>query len=82
MVPAYGTLYGAISALVRSPILPTFPFPGGYRNFDQRDHSHTANSVSGLVSKIRYRIPFDQSDPSISNIPPTDSPKIRPGYDF
>jgi hypothetical protein len=28
-----------------------------------------------------YRIPFDQSELSISNIPPTDSPKVRPGRD-
>jgi hypothetical protein len=39
------------------------------------------NSVSGLVSKFWYRIPFDQSELSISKIPPTDSPKVRPGYD-
>ena len=30
------------------------------------------NSVSDLVSKIWYRIPFDQSDPSITKMPPTD----------
>jgi len=39
------------------------------------------NSVSGLVSKVWYRIPFDQSELSISKISPTDSPKVRPGYD-
>jgi len=39
------------------------------------------NSVSGLVSMIWYRIPFDQSELSISNIPPTDSPRARPGCD-
>ena len=33
------------------------------------------NSVSGLVSKMWYRIPFDQSDLSISKIPPTDCRK-------
>ena len=37
------------------------------------------NSVSGLVSKIWYRIPFDQSALSISNIPATDSSKVLPG---
>ena len=37
------------------------------------------NSVSGLVSKVWYRIPFDQSELSISKIPPTDSPTVRPG---
>jgi len=41
----------------------------------------TLNSVSGLVSKIWYRIPFDQSELSISRIPPTDSPEVRPGRD-
>ena len=30
------------------------------------------NSVSDLVSKVWYRIPFDQSDPSITKMPPTD----------
>jgi len=30
------------------------------------------HSVSGLVSKIWYRIPFDQSELSVSEIPPTD----------
>ena len=39
----------------------------------------TLNSVSGLVSKVWYRIPFDQSELSISKIPPTDSPTVRPG---
>ena len=38
-------------------------------------------SVSGLVSKVWYRIPFDQSKLYVSEIPPTDSPKVRPGYD-
>jgi len=38
-------------------------------------------SVSGLVSNVWYRIPFDQSQLSVSKIPPTDSPKVRPGYD-
>jgi hypothetical protein len=37
------------------------------------------NSVSGLVSITWYRILFDQSELSISEIPPTDSPKVRPG---
>jgi len=36
------------------------------------------NSVSVLVSKMWYRIPFNQSELSISEIPPTDSPKVRP----
>jgi len=39
------------------------------------------NSVSGLVSMMWYRIPFNQSELSISKIPPTDSPKVRPGRD-
>jgi hypothetical protein len=39
------------------------------------------NSVSDLVSKIWYRIPFDQSDPSITKIPPTDPLNLRPGRD-
>ena len=39
------------------------------------------NSVSDLVSKIWYRIPFDQSDPSITKIPPTDPPNVRPVRD-
>ena len=37
----------------------------------------TLNSVSGLVSKMWYRIPFDQSELSISRIPPTGSPTVR-----
>jgi hypothetical protein len=37
------------------------------------------NSVSGLVSMIWYRIPFAQSELSISTIPPTDSPTVRQG---
>jgi hypothetical protein len=43
-----------------------------YRAFSVRAHAETEykklinqNSVSGLVSKIRYRITFDQSEPSI-----------------
>jgi len=36
-------------------------------------------SVSGLVSEIWYRIPFDQSALTISKFPPTDSPTARPG---
>jgi hypothetical protein len=39
------------------------------------------NTVSGLVSKVEYRIPSDRSEVSISNIPPTDSPKVRPSND-
>jgi len=31
----------------------------------------------GSVSKMWYRIPFDQSEPSISIIPPTHSPAVR-----
>jgi len=36
------------------------------------------NSVSDLVSNLWYRIPFDQSELSISRIPPTRSPTVRP----
>ena len=36
------------------------------------------NSASGLVSKIWYRIPFDQSDLSVSRIPLTDLPCDSP----
>jgi len=39
------------------------------------------NSVSGLVSMIWYRIPFDQSELSISKIPPTGSLTVRPRRD-
>ena len=39
------------------------------------------NSVSGVVSRIWCRVPFDQSEPYISRIPPTDSPTVRPGRD-
>jgi len=39
----------------------------------------TLNSVSGLVSKLWYRSPFNQSELPVSKIPPTDSPKVRPG---
>jgi len=39
------------------------------------------NSLSGLVSKIWYRIPVDQSEPSKANIPPTKYPVDRPGRD-
>jgi len=39
------------------------------------------NSVSGLVSKLWYRILFDQSEMSMSRNSPTDSPKVRPGRD-
>jgi hypothetical protein len=39
------------------------------------------NSVSGLVSNIWYRIPFDQSELSIARIPLSDSPTVRPGRD-
>jgi len=37
------------------------------------------NSVSGLVSMVWYRIPFNQTELSISRIPPTDSPTVRTG---
>ena len=37
------------------------------------------NSMSGLITKVWYRMPFDQSELSISKIPPTDSPTVRPG---
>jgi len=36
------------------------------------------NSVWGLVSKLWYRSPFDQSEQSEAKILPTESPKIRP----
>ena len=36
------------------------------------EHTHSLNSVSGLVPKVWFRIPFDQSELSISVIPPTD----------
>ena len=36
------------------------------------------NSVSSLVSNLWYRIPIDQSEPAISEITPTDSPKVGP----
>ena len=39
------------------------------------------NSVSGLVSKMWYRIPFNQSELSISKFPPSDSPTVRPDRD-
>ena len=39
------------------------------------------SSVSGLVSNVWYRILLDQSELSISKIPPTDSLKVRTGYD-
>jgi len=39
------------------------------------------HSMSGLVSNICCRIPFDQSELSVSNIPPTNSPTVRPGRD-
>ncbi len=52
-------------------------FPGSPPEIVQR----CLNSVSGLVSKIWYRIPFDQSELSISKIPLTDSPRVRPGRD-
>jgi hypothetical protein len=39
------------------------------------------NLVSDLVSTEWYRIPFDQSELSISRIQPTDSPTVRPGRD-
>ena len=39
------------------------------------------NSVSGLVSKVWCRIPFNQSELSISKIPPTGSPTVRPRRD-
>jgi hypothetical protein len=35
-------------------------------------------SVSDLVPKVWYRIPFDQSELSLSNVPPADSPDVRP----
>jgi len=38
------------------------------------------NPVLGLVPKLWYRIPCDQSELSISKIPPTDSPTFRLGH--
>ena len=35
------------------------------------------NSVAGLVSKIWYRTPFDQSELSNLGISPTHSPKVQ-----
>jgi len=35
-------------------------------------HKNGFNSVSDLVLKIWYRISFDQSELSVSNIPPID----------
>ena len=37
------------------------------------------HSVSDLVSNLRYRIPFDQSELCVSKMPLTDSPATRPG---
>jgi len=34
--------------------------------------------IPGLASMMWYRIPFNQSEPSISRIPPTDLPKVQP----
>jgi len=39
------------------------------------------NSVSGFVSKLWYRIPFDQSDFTKAKIPPTKYPADQPGND-
>jgi hypothetical protein len=46
-------------------------------------HEHTImlNSMSGLVLKLWYRFPFDQSELSISKIPRTDSPQVPPSRD-
>jgi len=41
----------------------------------------TVSTVSGLVSLLWYRSPFDQSELSISKLLPTDLPKVRPGRD-
>ena len=49
--------------------------------FIRRVEAGLSNSVSGLVSKLTVRSPFDQSELSKAKIPPTESPKIRPGYD-
>jgi hypothetical protein len=43
----------------------------------QRPHRHCTPRHS-LVSKLWYRIPFDQSELSISKLPPTGSPTVRP----
>ena len=37
-----------------------------------------SKSVSNLVSKVWCRVAFDQSELSITRIPPTASPKVRP----
>ena len=39
------------------------------------------SGIVDMVSQMWYRIPFDQSELSVSKIPPTDSPKFRPGRD-
>ena len=39
------------------------------------------SSVSGLVSNIWCRIPLDRTELSISKLPPTHSPEVRPGRD-
>jgi hypothetical protein len=30
----------------------------------------------GLLAKMQYRIPFDQSEQDIYKLPPTESPKV------
>jgi len=52
-----------------------FAFQAGH---SPRSHS-SLNSMSGLVSKLWYRIPFNQSELTNSKIPPTDSTTVRPG---
>jgi hypothetical protein len=62
------------SLLTRSVILPLAAITA-YKDV------FPLNSVSGLVTKIWCRIPCDQSELSITRIPPTASPKVRPGRD-
>jgi len=42
-----------------------------------RHTEYFVNSMSGLASKGGYRIPFNQSEMSSSEIPPADLPKFR-----
>ena len=62
-------------------------WPGRYCSPRHRHPTHVEpsciglNSVSGLVSKVWYRIPFNQSELSIWKIPPTGSPTVRPRRD-
>jgi len=44
-------------------------------------YSTALNLMSGRVSNIWCRIPFDRSELSISKMPPPDWPTVRPGRD-